>query len=58
MEKATISLGNVPAIGNALVASYLHVSLRAIENADMFGHHIVRHRLSHLKTTYYERYIR
>jgi hypothetical protein len=25
---------------------------------DMFGHHTVRHGLSHLKTAYYERHVR
>ena len=30
----------------------------AMKNADMFGHHTVRHGLSHLKTTYYERHVR
>lgn len=31
---------------------------RAMKNADMFGHHTVRHGLSHLKKTYHERHAR
>jgi hypothetical protein len=34
------------------------VALRAMNNADMFGHPTVRHGLSHPKTTYYERHVR
>jgi hypothetical protein len=34
------------------------IARRAMKNADMFDHHTVRHGLSHLKTTYYERHVR
>jgi hypothetical protein len=34
------------------------IGRRAMENADMFGYHTVRHELSHLKTTYCEKHVR
>jgi hypothetical protein len=34
------------------------IARRAMKNAGMFGHHVVRHGLSHLETTYYERHVR
>jgi hypothetical protein len=37
---------------------YVCITRRAMKNADMFGHHTVRHELSHLETTYYQRHVR